>query len=193
MLRLLTATFPIPRPRANACERSNLMLHAARRHRITYIGRCAAGSEEDREAPAFLRSHGIEPILVHHPVPHKSGLAFYARLLANLCSPLALIRSRPIRANRCGGRSPSLPAATSRRLATGVDRLSADAGSVCRARRRHRPQRRHPHLAALFRDGKILPQEEPFSRRNGRNFAASRSRPFARPTGSWRSARTMPG
>src|SRR5208283_2447544 len=64
----------------------NLMLQAARRHRITYIGRCAAGSEEDRSAPAFLRAHGIEPILVHDPVPSKSGAAFYARLLANLFS-----------------------------------------------------------------------------------------------------------
>ncbi len=66
----------------------HLMLHAARRHRITYIGRCAPGSQEDREAPAFLRGHGIEPILVHHPIPQKSGLPFYGRLVANLFSPL---------------------------------------------------------------------------------------------------------
>jgi glycosyltransferase involved in cell wall biosynthesis len=64
----------------------NLMLKAARRHRITYVGRCAADSEEARTAPAFLRSHGIEPVLVHHPVPSKTGLAFHARLLANLLS-----------------------------------------------------------------------------------------------------------
>lgn len=64
----------------------NLMLKAARRQRITYVGRCAADSEEARVAPAFLRSHGIEPILVHHPVPNKAGLAFHARLLANLPS-----------------------------------------------------------------------------------------------------------
>src|SRR5437763_12549459 len=64
----------------------NLMLKAARRHRITYVGRCAAASEEARLAPAFLRDHGIEPILVHDPVPQKSGLAFYARLAGNLLS-----------------------------------------------------------------------------------------------------------
>jgi len=64
----------------------NLMLQVARRHRITYVGRCAVDSEEWRAAPAFLREHRIEPILVPDPVPQKSGLAFYARLFANLFS-----------------------------------------------------------------------------------------------------------
>lgn len=62
----------------------NLMLQVAKRHRITYIGRCAADSGEARLAPAFLREHGISTVLVHHPVPQKSGLAFYGRLFANL-------------------------------------------------------------------------------------------------------------
>jgi glycosyltransferase involved in cell wall biosynthesis len=66
----------------------NLMLQVAKRHRITYIGRCAADSEEARVAPTFLRDHNIEPILVHHPVAQKSGSAFYTRLFANLFSPL---------------------------------------------------------------------------------------------------------
>src|SRR5712691_8046184 len=44
----------------------NLMLQVGKRHRITYIGRCAADSEEARVAPAFLREHGIEPILIDH-------------------------------------------------------------------------------------------------------------------------------
>jgi glycosyltransferase involved in cell wall biosynthesis len=66
----------------------NLMLRAAGRHQITYVGRCAPDSEEARTAPAFLRRHGIEPVLVHHPVPQKSGPAFYARLAANVLSPL---------------------------------------------------------------------------------------------------------
>src|SRR5437879_3808679 len=66
----------------------NLMLQVAKRHRITYVGRCAADSEEARLAPAFLRERGIEPILVYDPVAQKSGLAFYARLFANLFSAL---------------------------------------------------------------------------------------------------------
>src|SRR5471030_2233801 len=64
----------------------NLMLQVAKRHRITYVGRCAANSEEARVAPAFLRGHNIEPILVPHPVPHKAGASFYLRLFANLFS-----------------------------------------------------------------------------------------------------------
>jgi polysaccharide biosynthesis protein PslH len=64
----------------------NLMLQVAKRHRITYVGRCAADSEEARVAPAFLRERGIEPILVPHPVARKSGPAFAARLAANLFS-----------------------------------------------------------------------------------------------------------
>src|SRR5262249_26827344 len=64
----------------------NLMLQVAKNHRITYVGRCAADSEEARLAPAFLREHRIEPILVPHPVPHKSGLALYGRLFENLFS-----------------------------------------------------------------------------------------------------------
>jgi glycosyltransferase involved in cell wall biosynthesis len=64
----------------------NLMLQVAKRHRITYVGRCAADSEEARVAPAFLRDHNIEPILVPHPVPTKAGVTFYARLFANLFS-----------------------------------------------------------------------------------------------------------
>ncbi|MBI1831529.1 MAG: glycosyltransferase [Planctomycetes bacterium] len=64
----------------------NLMLQIAQRHRVTYVGRCAEGSEEWRTAPTFLREHRIEPILVPDPVPQKTGLAFYARLFANLFS-----------------------------------------------------------------------------------------------------------
>jgi glycosyltransferase involved in cell wall biosynthesis len=64
----------------------NLMLQVAKRHRITYVGRCAGDSEEARAAPAFLRAHNIEPILVPHPVPHKRGATFYLRLFSSLFS-----------------------------------------------------------------------------------------------------------
>jgi glycosyltransferase involved in cell wall biosynthesis len=66
----------------------NLMLRLARRHRVTYIARCNGGSDELRRADAFLREHGIKPVLVDHPVPPKKGPAFYARLAANVFSPL---------------------------------------------------------------------------------------------------------
>ena len=66
----------------------NLMLRLARRHRITYIARCSGGADEVKQAAAFLRDNGVEPVLVDHPVPPKKGPAFYARLAANLLSPL---------------------------------------------------------------------------------------------------------
>jgi len=68
----------------------NLLLKAARRHQITYVGRCAADSDEARRAPGFLRDHGIEPILVFDPQPKKSGAAFCARAAANLWSGVPL-------------------------------------------------------------------------------------------------------
>src|SRR5688572_2760252 len=66
----------------------NLMLRLADRHAITYVGRCARGSIEDVQAPAFLRDHGIEPVLVHDPIAKKSGPLFYVRLARNLLSAL---------------------------------------------------------------------------------------------------------
>jgi glycosyltransferase involved in cell wall biosynthesis len=66
----------------------HLMLRLARRHRLTYIARAHNGPDEIREAAAFLGDRGIEPILVDDPLPRKKGLAFYARLVGNLFSPL---------------------------------------------------------------------------------------------------------
>lgn len=66
----------------------NLMLRLARRHQITYIGRVATDQVNPVQAEEFLRSHGITPVLVQHPLPRKAGLAFYARLGASVLSPL---------------------------------------------------------------------------------------------------------
>jgi glycosyltransferase involved in cell wall biosynthesis len=57
----------------------------ARRHRITFI---AHRSDEAASGARILREHGIETILVDRSIPPKSGLGFYARLAANLASPL---------------------------------------------------------------------------------------------------------
>ena len=45
-------------------------------------------ADEAREAARFLREHGIETVVVDRAVPPKSGPLFYARLAANLMSPL---------------------------------------------------------------------------------------------------------
>src|SRR5437660_1595450 len=66
----------------------NLMLRVARRHRVTYIARCHDGPDAAKRAAAYLRDHGVEPVLVDHPLPRKNGAAFYARLAANLFSTL---------------------------------------------------------------------------------------------------------
>ncbi|MHB1035986.1 MAG: glycosyltransferase family 4 protein [Pirellulales bacterium] len=64
------------------------MLPLAKRHRITYIAYRHADPDETRQAVAFLNDHGIETMVVDRLVPCASGLAFYARLLLNLLSPL---------------------------------------------------------------------------------------------------------
>ena len=79
----------------------HLMLRLARRHRLTYIARAHNGDGEIRQAAAFLSDQGIEPILLDDPLPRKGGPGFYARLAANLLSPLpysaASHRSRRMR------------------------------------------------------------------------------------------------
>ncbi len=66
----------------------NLILRLARRHRVAYIARSHDGPEATKRAAAYLRDNGVEPVLVDHPLPRKKGPAFYARLAANLLSPL---------------------------------------------------------------------------------------------------------
>jgi glycosyltransferase involved in cell wall biosynthesis len=64
----------------------NLMLRLTSRHRITYFGRGRASSPEAIQAAEFLGDHGIECVVIEHPLPAKSGLGFYARLAANVFS-----------------------------------------------------------------------------------------------------------
>ena len=66
----------------------NLMLRPARRCRITYIARCHGGREEIKGAEAFLGDHGIANAPCRSSAAEKEGFAFYARLAANLLSPL---------------------------------------------------------------------------------------------------------
>jgi glycosyltransferase involved in cell wall biosynthesis len=66
----------------------NLMLRLAERHRLTYIARGHRGQEEVRAARAFLNDHRIDTVLLDDPIAAKKGLGFYARLAANVLSPL---------------------------------------------------------------------------------------------------------
>lgn len=84
---ILGGTLPYPANAGNRVRTLNLTLRLARRHRITYLHH-AGDAEETRCAIAFLRDHGIATHEVPYAVPPKSGPSFYARLAANLVSPL---------------------------------------------------------------------------------------------------------
>jgi glycosyltransferase involved in cell wall biosynthesis len=79
---------PYPLNSGKRIRTLNLLKRLASRHHITYICRRNADADEARDAEAHLRECGIEPVVVDRPVPRKSGLGFYARLAANLFSPL---------------------------------------------------------------------------------------------------------
>src|SRR5262249_51871752 len=65
-----------------------LLSRLAPRHRITYVCHANADPAEGREAAAYFRSLGIRPVVIERTPPPKSGVGFYARLFANLFSPL---------------------------------------------------------------------------------------------------------
>lgn len=71
----------------------NLTLRLACRHRISYVAYRNFDSKEAREAETYFNDHGIRTILVERSFPPKSGPGFYARLAANLLSPLPYLVS----------------------------------------------------------------------------------------------------
>lgn len=84
---IVGGSLPYPANAGNRVRTLNLTIRLARRHRITYIFQRTRGVATG-EAEAFLRDHGVATHGVDHTVPAKSGPAFYARLAANLASPL---------------------------------------------------------------------------------------------------------
>src|SRR5262245_22050989 len=79
---------PYPPTSGKRIRTLNLTVRLARRHDITYICHRNNDEQEARRAAAFFAGHGIATVVVDRPVPAKSGPAFYARLAANLFSPL---------------------------------------------------------------------------------------------------------
>jgi glycosyltransferase involved in cell wall biosynthesis len=92
---------PYPADSGKRIRTLNLTLRLARRHRITYVCHRNADAAEAIRAAAFFRDHGIESVVVERAVPPKAGPRFYARLAANLLSPLPYSvtshNSRPLR------------------------------------------------------------------------------------------------
>jgi glycosyltransferase involved in cell wall biosynthesis len=79
---------PYPATSGKRIRTLNLLLRLARRHRLTYLCHRNADAEEARLAEDYLHRHGIATVVVDRPVPPRSGPLFYARLAANLFSPL---------------------------------------------------------------------------------------------------------
>jgi polysaccharide biosynthesis protein PslH len=79
---------PYPPTSGKRIRTLNLTLRLARRHRLTYLCHRNADPAEASRAAAFFAEHGIETVVVGRTVPPKSGAGFYARLAANLLSPL---------------------------------------------------------------------------------------------------------
>jgi glycosyltransferase involved in cell wall biosynthesis len=79
---------PYPLDSGKRIRTFNLLVRLAERHRITYLCHRNADPDEARRAEAHLRDRGIDTVVVDRSVPRKSGLGFYARLAANLLSPL---------------------------------------------------------------------------------------------------------
>jgi glycosyltransferase involved in cell wall biosynthesis len=92
---------PYPPTSGKRIRTLNLTLRLARRHQITYICHRNGDPAEARLATDFFREQGIAVRTVDWSPPSKSGAAFYARLAANLLSPLpysaASHDSRPLR------------------------------------------------------------------------------------------------
>jgi len=66
----------------------NLMLPLARRHEITYVCRGSKGDQDEQVARSFYAANGIRMRVCGGPHGDKRGLAFYARVAANLTSSL---------------------------------------------------------------------------------------------------------
>ncbi len=79
---------PYPPTSGKRLRTLNLTMRLAARHRITYICHRNIDPEEARTAAAYFVENGITPVVVERPIPPRSGPGFYARLAANLFSPL---------------------------------------------------------------------------------------------------------
>jgi glycosyltransferase involved in cell wall biosynthesis len=98
---MIDEELPYPANSGKRTRTLNLTLRLARRHRITYLCHRNADPAEATRAAGFFRDNGIEPVIVDRAVPPRSGPGFYARLAANLLSPLPYSvtshDSRPLR------------------------------------------------------------------------------------------------
>jgi glycosyltransferase involved in cell wall biosynthesis len=79
---------PYPPTSGKRIRTLNLLRRLAPRHRITYLCHRNADPEEARRAAEYFAGLGVRTVAVERAVPPRSGPRFYARLAANLLSPL---------------------------------------------------------------------------------------------------------
>ena len=82
---IVASELPYPPNTGGRIRTLSLALSLAPKHQITII---AHRNDESVEASRFLREHGIETVLVDRATAVKAGPRFYARLAANLASPV---------------------------------------------------------------------------------------------------------
>jgi polysaccharide biosynthesis protein PslH len=82
---IVASELPYPPTAGNRIRTLNLVRRLALRHRITFISH---RGDESAEGRRFLRENGVESVLVDGVNSVKSGPRFYARLAANLASPV---------------------------------------------------------------------------------------------------------
>jgi glycosyltransferase involved in cell wall biosynthesis len=85
---LVDEELPYPPTSGKRIRTLGLIERLARRHQLTYV--CHRNPDEDEayRAVEHFAALGIRTLVVDRPVPPKSGPRFYARLAANLLSPL---------------------------------------------------------------------------------------------------------
>src|SRR6478735_4556097 len=97
---MIDEELPYPPISGKRIRTLNLTERLAKRHRLTYACHRNADADEARRAAEHFASLGIRTVVVERAVPPRSGPLFYARLAANLLSPLpysvASHTSRPL-------------------------------------------------------------------------------------------------
>src|SRR5262245_9969002 len=85
---MIDEELPFPPISGKRIRTLNLTERLAARHRVTYVCHRNADPDEARRAADHFARLGIRTVVVDRAVPPKSGPLFYARLAANLLSPL---------------------------------------------------------------------------------------------------------
>jgi glycosyltransferase involved in cell wall biosynthesis len=83
---ILDEELPFPLTSGKRIRTYQLLSRLAERHRLTYLCHRNPDRDESALAERAMRELDIRTVVVDRPVPSKSGLGFYARLLANLLS-----------------------------------------------------------------------------------------------------------